>query len=307
VRIVAYAVENLPELLAQAGLAQPEIPGQAQQPAIRRLGLFNPDTHCTDPATFAALKQALEGTGFDGELVAGTRSHFTELNKWAKGGALPQEADAVTYSLTPQSHSTEIAHIVETIPIQELTARDALRLAGGKPLHVGPITLKPHLHAPDQVPDSDELQGHSFTAAWTLASIKSLTLDGIGSVCYFEAAPPRGIRGHDGGLTPAGELLQLMAPLQGETVLAVRQDSPEDSPVTLYPVAGPAGLRLFAGNLGPQQETVGVSLPPGIQAESVQLRVIGAGEGSGASLSADNDARLTLVLEPWSTAVVEFS
>lgn len=306
VRIVADELPDVRELLGQAGQAQREFSGQAEwSPAVARLGIFTPRTNCTEPATFTALRRALEETGFDGDLLVGTRSHFTELNTWAKGG-VPQDAAALTYSITPQTHSTEIAHIVETIPIQRLTARNALRLAGGKPVHIGPITLKRHLHAPDEAPETDELQGHIFTAAWTLASISSLTLEGIASISYFEAAPPRGIRREDGLLTPAGELLQLLAPLRGAAVLEARQDSPEGSPVTLYPVVGPAGLRLFTANLGPRQETVQVSLPPAVPASSAPLSMVGARNGSHASASLDG-ARLTLVLEPWSTAVVDFS
>jgi hypothetical protein len=301
VRIAAEDLGGLPELFAEAEKLRP----------VRRLGIFSPDTHCTDPALLPELKKTLEATGFSGAILAGTRSHFTELNKWAKDGVAARDADALTYSLTPQAHSTEIAHIVETIPIQRLTALNALRLGGGKPVHVGPITLKPRLHAPGQAPDSDELQDHAFTAAWTLASISSLTLDGVASISYFEAAPPRGIRADDGTLTPAGELLRQLAGLKGEAVHSVRTDSPEESPVTLYPVSGATGLRLLAGNLGPHNETVQVSftdaIPGGASVASGRLTVIGEAGGSGVRVEPDHDGGLTFELAPWSTAVLEFS
>ncbi|WP_461163862.1 hypothetical protein [Arthrobacter sp. R4-81] len=301
VRIVAEDLEGLPELFAEAEKLRP----------VRRLGIFSPATHCTDPALLPDFKRTLEATGFSGEILAGTRSHFTELNKRAKDAAAFRDADALTYSPTPQAHSTEIAHIVETIPIQRLTALNALRIGGGKPVHVGPITLKPRLHAPGQTPDSDELQDHVFTAAWTLASISSLTLEGVASITYFEAGPPRGIRTDDGRLTPSGELLRQLAGLKGEALHSVGTDSPEDSPVTLYPVSGPAGLRLFAGNLGPRIETVQVSFADGAPgrsgtAASARLTVIGEATGSGERIEPDHDGVLTFELAPWSTAVVEF-
>lgn len=301
VRIVAEDLGGLPELIAEAEKLRP----------VRRLGIFSQGTDCTDPALLPDFKRALEAAGFSGEILAGTRSHFTDLNKWAKDAAAFRDADALTYSLTPQAHSTEIAHIVESIPIQRLTALNALRLGGGKPVHIGPITLKPRIHAPGQAPDSDELQDHVFAGAWTLASISSLTLDGVASVSYFEAWPPRGIRTAEGNLTPAGELLRQLARLKGEAVHSVAQDFPEDSPVTLYPVSDATGLRLFAGNLGPENETVQVSfaegLPAGASAASARLTVIGEAAGSGARIERNDDGGLTFELAPWSTAVVEFS
>ena len=301
VRIVAEDPGGLPELIAEAEKLRP----------VRRLGIFSPDTDCTDPALLPGFKAALEATGFSGEILAGTRSHFTDLNKWAKDAAAFRDVDALTYSLTPQAHSIEIAHIVETIPIQRLTALNALRLGGGKPVHIGPITLKPRIHAPGKAPDSDELQDHVFAAAWTLASISSLTLDGVASVSYFEAWPPRGIRTAEGNLTPAGELLRQLARLKGEAVHSVGQDLSADSPVTLYPVSDATGLRLFAGNLGPENETVEVTfaegLPAGASAASARLTVIGEAAGSGARIERNDDGGLTFELAPWSTAVVEFA
>ncbi|MGX9898764.1 hypothetical protein ACW0JT_00775 [Arthrobacter sp. SA17] len=301
VRIVDEDLEGLSELFAEAEKLRP----------VRRLGIFSPGTDCTDQTLLADFKRTLEATGFSGEILAGTRSHFTELNKWATDAAAFRDADSLTYSLTPQAHSTEIAHIVETIPIQRLTALNALRLGGGKPIHVGPITLKPRLHAPGQAPDSDELQGHVFTAAWTLASISSLTVDGVASITYFEAGPsPTGIRTEDGQLTPAGELLRQLAGLKGEAVHSVRTDSPEDSPVTLYPVSGATGLRLLAGNLGPQDETVQVSFADGTAGRSstasARLTVIGEAASSGEGIEPNHDGGITFELAPWSVAVVEF-
>ena len=239
VRIVSASADGVAEALSEA------LGGQLSR--IVRLGLFHPDTQCTDPAAWTALKPALEGAGFSGQLLAGTRSHFTELNRWVAGGGgtspVPADAAALTYSQSPQVHSTEIAHIVETVPAQRLAAANALRLGEGRPVHVGPITLKPRFHAPDRQADGDELQDHSFTAAWTLASVAALTLDGVASATYFEAGSPRGIAAADGTLNPAGELLQKLAALRGGTVLAAVQQPAGKNPLTVYavqPASAPA-------------------------------------------------------------------
>ena len=311
VRIVSASADGVAEALSGA------LGGQLSR--IVRLGLFHPETQCTDPAAWTALKPSLEEAGFSGQLLAGTRSHFTELNRWVAGGGssspVPQDADALAFSLTPQVHSTEIPHIVETVPVHRATAANALRLGDGRPVHVGPVTLKPRFHAPDQDADGDDLQDHSFTAAWTLASLDALTLAGVASVTYFEAGSPRGIAAADGTLNPAGELLQKLAACKGDPVLAAAQPqaqrAPGKNPVTLYPVQSAAGLQLFLGNLSPREATAALSLPVGASPAAAEVTVIGAAAGASAAAgpaeaSSPDNGVLAVTLGPWSTAVVTF-
>ncbi|MBT2537403.1 hypothetical protein [Arthrobacter sp. ISL-69] len=304
VRVVSASADGVAEALSGA-LGR-------QLSRIVRLGLFRPETQCTDPAAFAALKEPLQLAGFSGQLLAGTRSHFTELNRWiADGGSpVPQDADALAFSLTPQVHSTEIPHIVETVPIHGVAAANAVRLGEGRPVHVGPVTLKPRFHAPGQHADGDELQDHSFTAAWTLASLHALTLEGMASVTYFEAGSPRGIAAADGTLNPTGELLQKLAACKGEPVLAASrqpvQRAAGQTPVTVYPVQSGAGLQVFLGNLSPREATAALSLPGGANAAAANATVIGAAAGATAVADPADDGALAVTLGPWSTAVVTF-
>ena len=319
VRVVADSADGVAEALSSA------LGGSLSR--IVRLGLFRPATQCTDPAAFDALKASLNQAGFSGQSLAGTRSHFTELNRWIAGSGggsgagspVPKDADALTFSLAPQVHSTEIPHIVETVPVQRLAAANALKLGDGRPVHIGPITLKPRLHAPDQHAEGDELQDHSFTAAWTLASLHALTVEGVASVTYFEAGPPRGITAAGGTLNPAGELLQKLAACKGDPVLAATpvqsQRAAGKSPVTVYPVQSDAGLQLFLGNLSPRESTARLTLPQGTAAGAAagtaDVTVIGAAAGARADAaqadaSSADDGALTVTLGPWSTAVVTF-
>ena len=55
---------------------------------IVRVGLFHPGTQCTDRAAWTALKASLAQAGFNGQLLAGTRSHFTELNRFGTRQAM---------------------------------------------------------------------------------------------------------------------------------------------------------------------------------------------------------------------------
>ncbi|MCG2622902.1 hypothetical protein LVY72_13440 [Arthrobacter sp. I2-34] len=289
VRVVTAAPERTAAALA-------DWPGR-----IARLAVFDPASHVTEPGAWPAARSALLRAGFRGQLLAGTRAHFTELNR--NSGRLPTAADALTFSITPQMHSTEVRHLVETVPMQRLAAQQALRLAAGRPVHVGPVTLRPRFNAVASsgngpAAESDELQAEPFTAAWTLASIAALSLDGVASVCYFETAGPRGISAADGTLYPVGELLRRLAALRGAPVLAV----PATGAVTLYPVRTPEAILLFAGNLSPRPAETEVLLPAG--SDAAEATVLGAGAGSSGTLTARDGRRLRLALQPWSTMLV---
>ncbi|MCZ9882216.1 hypothetical protein [Arthrobacter sp. B2a2-09] len=232
---------------------------------VMRLAVFDAFSHVTEPALWAVLKNEARQRGFTGALLAGARSHFTELNRNAD--RLPSDADAVTFSITPQMHATEVPHVVETLPMQRLVALNALRIGSGRPLHLGPVTLKARFNAVATEGDdaaaeamaTDPLQPETFTAAWLLGSIAALSVPGVESVSYFEATGPRGIRG-SGGLTPAGEMLAAVAALRGCEVLDVAGEVPG---VVLYPVRDGGTTVLFAANLTAKPLSVVVRLPGG--------------------------------------------
>jgi len=284
-------------------------------PQAKRLAVFHPDSHLTEPNSWDRLKAAVRAAGFTGELLAGVRSHFTELNR--NSGRTPSDSDALTFSITPQMHSTETAHIIDSVHMHRLVARNALRLGSGRPLHVGPVTLLPRFNAvatsgDGSEPEADELQGHSFAAAWTLASIDALTLDGVASVSYFEASGPRGICDGAGRLNPAGRLLRELASLRGSEVLSVDVDAAlpgRMSPVTLYPVQSAAGLMVFAANLSGSAVDVDVQLPAGISAEGFECTAFGRDAGCDVDFGDTNNACPAggkLTLGPWSAGVVRF-
>lgn len=275
----------------------------------KRLAVFHPGTHITEPDSWPALKESAHAAGFGGSLLAGTRAHFTELNR--ESSRTPSDSDALTFSITPQMHSTEAAHVIDSVPMQRLVAQNALRLGGGRPVHVGPVTLLPRFNAVatsgiESEAEADELQGEAFTAAWTLASINALTMDGVASVSYFEASGPTGISGADGQLNPAGELLKELAGLRDSVVLSVDADA---GPVTLYPVRSRAGLVIFAGNLSGSPVAVDVRLPDGVSASGAVCAAFGQETPAAIRFSTNNDgdpAAGRLTLGPWSAGVVHF-
>jgi hypothetical protein len=235
---------------------------------VARLGVFSSDGHVTDPELWEELRSEAHRRGFSGTLLAGARSHFTELNR--RQDVLPRDADALTYSITPQMHATEVPHVVESLPMQRLTALNALRIGSGKPLHVGPVTLKARFNAVStdgaydartaEAMTTDPLQGEDFTAAWLLGSIATLTLPGVESISYFEATGPRGLIADNGNPTPAFRLFRKLAALRGAEVLAAPHSIPG---LVLYPVSADSGVMLFAANLTAEPLHVAVRLEDG--------------------------------------------
>jgi hypothetical protein len=127
-------------------------------------------------------------------------SHVTELNRNAH--RLPAELPALTFSVTPQMHATERAQILESVAMQREVAMNALRLAGGRPILVGPVTLRPRYNAvaTSEPPASDDLsagygaelfdatdprQASTALAAWTIASAVAFAMPGIAAVAWF--------------------------------------------------------------------------------------------------------------------------
>lgn len=288
-------------------------------PEAKRLAVFDPGSQLTEPETWQEVKAAAHAAGFRGSFLAGVRSHFTELNRGSS--RTPSDSDALTFSITPQMHSTETAHVIDNVAMQRVVAENALRLGGGRPVHVGPVTLLPRFNAvatsgEAAEPEADELQALPFTSAWLLASVSALTVDGVDSVTYFEASGPRGISDSGGRLNPAGELLKELAAVQGSEVLSVDVEaapSGRNSPVTLYPVQSAAGLMVFAANLSGAPVDVDVQLPAGISAAGFEFTAFGRDAGSEvgfAAIDGTNDAAGPaggkLTLGPWSAGVVRF-
>jgi hypothetical protein len=257
VRITAAGAADIPSVMDLLPLEN-----------VVRVGAFSSQGHVTEPELWEQLLSEAKRRGFAGALLAGARSHFTELSR--RRHSIPANADAITYSITPQMHATEVAHIVESLPMQRQTALNALRLGAGKPLHIGPVTLKARFNAVSthgtydpptlEAMTTDPLQPEEFTAAWLLGSIEALTVPGVESISYFEASGPRGLISDAGDPTPAFELLRNLAAMRGADVLEVEGAVPG---MVLYPVASGSAVLLFAANLTARPLKAAVKLEDG--------------------------------------------
>ena len=256
-----------------------------------------PARHVSDLGAIGLLRHALTEAGVEADVVGGVRSHFTELNR--EHHRLPRGLDGIVFSSTPLFHSLSIAQLVESLPMQRLVATQAVGIAAGLPVHIGPISLRPHFNdvatTPPPMPAHDDLrdgygsalilptpppgaagappgasgrvspaadprQAAPELAAWTIASAAALAVPGVATLAYFEEWGPRGVRTGDGAALPVLEAVSALASLSGRAGL--RGDSP-DGLVWAVGARAADGDAVLVANLDRRARSVEVELPGG--------------------------------------------
>ncbi len=112
--------------------------------------------------------------------------------------------ELVTFAINPQVHAFDNASIIETLEAQETAVSTARRLAGGKPVIVSPLTLKPCFNpyaagpvpltpSGELPPQVDPRQMSLLGAGWTAASLKYLMEGGAQSITCYETTGWRGV------------------------------------------------------------------------------------------------------------------
>ncbi|QKJ20635.1 hypothetical protein [Microbacterium hominis] len=228
-----------PEAVAEAAEALSGLP-------VVRVAAFqpagHPAEHVTDAAAASALRAALADAGLNVPVIGGARSHFTELNREAD--RVPGDLDAIAVAMTPLFHARGTEQLIESIAMQRLVARQTVAFAAGRPVHVGPVCLRPRFNnvatGPQPGPTRDDLSegyGAAFTgaadprqsapelAAWVIASAAALGVPGVASLAYFEEWGPRGIHSDDGAAYAAAAAVAALAALSGAELLT--GDSPD--------------------------------------------------------------------------------
>ncbi|MFH8251830.1 hypothetical protein ACH3VR_15800 [Microbacterium sp. B2969] len=199
---------------------------------VVRVGAFDPLTHVTDVHVADALRAAAARAGLDVPVVGGSRAHFTELNR--ERHRIPTDLDGIVFSTTPLFHSLTTEQLLESLGMQRLVAEQAVRLAGGAPVHIGPVALRPRFndvatvrppmpadidlargYGPQFADADDDRQDSPQLAAWTVASAAALAVPGVASVAYFEKWGPRGVVRADGTERPVAAVLRALAALAG--------------------------------------------------------------------------------------------
>ncbi len=234
------------------------------------------ERHVSDAAAIALLRHALSSAGVSAPVVGGVRSHFTELNREHR--RLPSGLDGVVFSTTPLFHSLDTEQAVESIAIQRLIAQQAVQIARDAPVHIGPISLRPHFndvattppplppsadlsggYGPELLASDDPRQASAELAAWTIASAAALAIPGVASLSYFEEWGGRGIRSSEGIQWPVAAAIRALAAVSGETLLT--GDSPDGLIWAVGAVAADDVETVLVANLDRVGRTVRVASP----------------------------------------------
>ena len=213
------------------------------------------DEETTPPELVAYARAGSRSTGVP--FAGGTDMYFCELNR-----TRPQvdAFDGVFWSLNAQVHAFDDVSLLETPEAQGEQVRAAKAFAAGKPLFVGPVTLKRRYNVNATVADAepdppDPRQALPIAAAWTAASAKHLTEQGAAAITYFETTGPRGVA-DNGEPLPAHRVLADLCGLRGADVLACETTRPLD--VAGLALRRDGAVTLLAANLTPSPQTVAV-------------------------------------------------
>ena len=142
------------------------------------------------------------------QFIGGTNGNFAEINRQWPDITL---MDGVSYPVNPQVHLTDERSLIEAIQGQGDTVVTAKQFCGSLPVVISSVTLKPPFnqaaieeeapHDPNELPTNvDPRQMSLFAAAWTVGSIRSLTMAGVDSITYYETTGWRGLIESDYGI-----------------------------------------------------------------------------------------------------------
>jgi hypothetical protein len=229
---------------------------------VSSLLVFSAGAETTDPRLTARARAA----GVGAPVIGGTDMSFAEVNRDPPD---MDEMDGLVYSVTPQIHTFDEESIAQSLEAQPDTVRTARSFVRGKPIHVGPITLRPR----DATDPVDPRQPSLFAAAFTLGSISALAQAGASSLTLYEAVGPRGIVGGDGTAYAMFHVFADIAELGSDPRL-VRSRSNQPSRLAGLALMGRHRvLRVLVANLTPAVLGARIGPLPGAE---VRLRALDA-------------------------------
>ncbi|GAA1974813.1 hypothetical protein [Microbacterium pumilum] len=247
---------------------------------VLRVAIFDPISHVTDAAATASLRAALASAGLTVPVIGGARSHFTEYNR--EHDRIPTDLDGITVAITPLFHTLGTEQLVESVSIQRLIAEQTIAMAGGAPVHIGPVTVRPRFNpvatAAEPGPTRDDLAegyGAEFTggvdprqsspelAAWTIASAAALGIPGVASIAWFEEWGPRGIRSVAGDPLPAHDAMATLADMAASASDDLLSGDSPDGELWAIGAQSSTGSRVLVANIGRIERTVDVVTPDG--------------------------------------------
>ncbi|MFB7251270.1 hypothetical protein [Microbacterium sp. NPDC056234] len=241
------------------------------EPGILQVTAFDATEHISDPRVVVALRTALESAGLSVPVLAGARSHFTELNR--EQARIEHEVTGIVVNTTPLFHTLDTEQLVEALAMQRLIAEQSVSIADGAPVHIGPVSLRPRFNnvatTPEPAPrrtDLSEGYGAEFTGAvdsrqdapelgaWVIASAAAFAVPGVASVSWFETWGPRGLVSAN-GRTAAADAIDALVALAGGTLLT---GMAPDGLVWVIGSRTDAGAVALIANLDPEERRVSI-------------------------------------------------
>jgi hypothetical protein len=165
--------------------------------------------------------------------------------------------------------------MAENLEGQAFTVEAARQFAGGLPIAVTPVTLKPRFNRitasePEELPgDVDARQMSLFGAGWTLGSLKYLAEAGANSITYYETTGWRGVmetelgsplpeifRSTPGCVFPLYHVLADVGEFAGGSIILSTSDAPLK--ITGLVLRKKSQERLLLANLTPELQLVDV-------------------------------------------------
>ena len=258
---------------------------------VARVLLFGYGQEMSDPALTGYARQRIAGRGLHLPVIGGTDLWFAELNR-----AHPDVAamDGLVYSITPQVHTFDEGSMAQSIEAQPVTVTTGASFAGGLPLVVSPVTLRPRdaIESDHFVPTNslaetlpfsvDPRQSSLFAAAWTVGSIAALAGAGAASLTYYETVGWRGIIPADRPLPqsfisppPGGAyaMFHVFADVleMGEETMVNSGRSDRPSELSVLALSSDRRHRVLAANLTPAPLRAEIGSLPG---DAVSVRML---------------------------------
>jgi len=177
------------------------------QPTVCTWLVFHEADQSTAEKGIRLARQHLAGYAPASRIGGGTSAYFTQLNR----SRPPVEPlDLVSYSLNPQVHAFDNTSLVEALETQAVTVESARQFAGGLPIAISPITLRPRFNpsatgpepepAPGRLPSQVDVRQMSLLGAgWTAGSLKYVSESGVYSVTTYETSGWRGVMETEAG------------------------------------------------------------------------------------------------------------
>jgi hypothetical protein len=263
----------------------------ARKPEVRRWLVFNRVEKSTSSHSIRLVRDILAALFPQTPLVSGTNAFFAELNRKRPE---PGVGDGICYSISPQVHAFDNDTLVENLAAQGDTVESARHFAGGLPIYVSPVTLRPRFNPdatgpePEPVPGDlpptvDARQMSLFGAAWTIGSLKYLAEAAATGITYYETCGWRGVMeapcgsplpdrfpSIPGGVFPLFHVLADAAEFKGGEVLPSQSTAPLLMEGLVMRRAG--RLCILLANMGCERRLVSVAT--GDRVREVRIRLL---------------------------------